>query len=283
MIFLLCLIGSLCFYVMVVVRKTEKQEEVYASLPVKRERGQHNTPMQEIHFPSLMKNNRFIGVCSVVTTIGGTVMMYYSGLVTPILGAVLGGIFPWILISLYKKNYDQNYREDVKQAVQFASAIFAAGGTIEDWVIEVVPRLKGPLQKEFEQGVRNNRQNIPVTKFLENLMKKTSDPYFQYVLGGLLANYRSTSDLKGFIADVIDDMVNQERFSRIMMQQRKSINQMLIFIIAFPGFMYLLFKETIHQTILLHPVSGVMFLLFVLGLLGFVVLANRITRSNLFT
>lgn len=265
--------------------RTQKREKIKAvENMLQRRRKKRQSRLQSLtdwQIPTLARTKNMVLLATLPSMIGGAIGLSSIN-ISPVLGAILGAGIPYLAVTQWRRFYEVRYREDAKRAIQFAGAIFAAGGSVEEWIVEVVPRLEGPLRADFEQGVRNYRQNIPVTKFLESLIQRSPDAYFQYVLAGLLANYRSAGDLKQFVSEVMDDIVNQERFTRVMSEQRKSGQQMLLFVMGFPAFMYLMFKDTVHLTLKQHPGSIFVFIIGIAGLFGFWFWGNRMTRSNLF-
>jgi len=202
---------------------------------------------------------------------------------SPAFGLVLGGIAPFIAISTLQNQRMKAYRRDAKSSLEFASAVFGAGGTVQEWVQEVVPRLEGPLHDPFAKAGAQLRQNIPVGRFLERLATKSPDAFFRWAAAGILMNERSAGDLQKFIAEVMDDLQTQERLERMMKQEQKSSNNMLMAMIAFPGLLFLGFHSTINAILARHWEAN---LVLMIGLGGYVALflfASKITKPQVFT
>lgn len=219
-------------------------------------------------------------LCSIFAAICGVVLGVFTENSSVILG-VMGSIIPYLILTIRRKLFMKAYWQDAKQAIQFAAAIFAAGGSLEDWLYEVLPRLSGPLKREFQTGITNHKRGISITHFLETLAQRSPHMYFQYVVVGLLANYRNSGDQKEFLSEVMNDMSNNERFARIMESERKRNQNMLLFVIGFPVSMYLLFQDSVNYTLKNHPSTNLVLLVGVLGLIGILWLANRLTKTSL--
>ncbi|MNI68713.1 hypothetical protein D3C73_1244220 [compost metagenome] len=148
-------------------------------------------------------------------------------------------------------------------------------------MFEVLPRLSGPMRPIFSRGCENLRNGIPITVFLEGIVKTCPDSYLQLVFAGLLHEQKESGDQRKFVEEIMNDMRNQEKFERNMLTDRKQTMQMLIYVICFPVVMYILFSEPVNRTMDLHPWTiGA----FVLGIAGYVLiiwLGYRFTRTKL--
>ena len=264
---------------LVMARRKEKIEAIEAMLPLS-ENKKKLTILQSVRLFGFQNTKNLVLILAIPAGLMGA---FVGGLTknSPVIYGVLGAFLPYIIVSIRQKMFMKAYWEDAKQSIQFAAAIFAAGGSLEDWMYEVLPRLSGPLKKEFQIGVTNHKRGISITYFLESLAQRSPHSYFQYVVIGLLANYRSSGDQKEFLSQVMDDMANQERFTRIMESERKRNQNMLLFVIGFPVSMYLLFKESVDYTLKNHPYTNIVLLVGILGLVGVLWLGNRLTKSSM--
>lgn len=272
---LMCISISL----VVIWRRKEKIEAIEAMLPIGDNRKKMSV-IQSIRLFGFRNPKYLVWILAVPAGLGGAFIGGFTQN-SPMIFGIIGAILPYAVVAIKKQLYMKAYWEDAKQAIQFAAAIFAAGGSLEDWMYEVLPRLSGPLKKEFQLGITNHKRGISITYFLESLAHRSPHAYFQYVVIGLLANYRSSGDQKEFLSQVMDDMANQERYSRIMNSERKRNQNMLLFVIGFPVSMYLLFKDSVEYTLKNHPYTNLVLLVGLVGLIGLVWLGNRLTKSSM--
>ncbi len=272
---------ALCvsIYLVNVSRRKEKIAAIEAMLPLS-ENKKKLTVIQSIRSFAFWNQKSLHLILAIPAALVGAFLGAFTQN-SPMMFGILSALLPYAAMTIRKKMYMKAYWEDAKQSIQFAAAIFAAGGSLEDWMYEVLPRLSGPLRKEFQLGIANHKRGIPITYFLESLAQRSPHSYFQYVMVGLLANYRSAGDQKEFLAQVMDDMANQERFQRIMDGERKRNQNMLLFVIGFPVSMYLLFKDSVDYTLKHHPFTNLVLLAGILGLIGFLWLGNRMTKSSM--
>lgn len=215
-----------------------------------------------------------------IAVIVGLISHYFLNIAWMV-GVAVGLILPWAILTQINRNYEVRYREDGKKAIEFLGAILEAGGTLEEWLHEVLPRLNGPLVPIFQRGIRNYSSSYTVEVFLEQLIKSCPDSYLQLFFSGLLHEQRNSGDMKKYTDEALNDLINQERFERIMKVQRVSGQRMLVYIAVFPLFLYMLFKDAIHYTMKMHPVMTIIFIVGMSGYVGFIWYGMRITKSKL--
>lgn len=220
--------------------------------------------------------NRAIIIVS--ACIGGTLAVVLGG--NFILMAAVGALIPYVILKQIQFVYEQRYRADGKAAIQFLHGIISANGTIEEWMLEVQPRLSGPLKGQFQHGYENYLRGVPVTKFLESLVRNCPDSGLALIFSGILREHRGAGNLKVYVDGAIRDMQNQERFIRVIGQIRKSGSQMLMYVFTFPVIFYALFSESVNSTLDKHPSANIVVLI---GLGGYALLVwwgMRITRTK---
>jgi hypothetical protein len=224
------------------------------------------------------------GILSAILAIVGAVSCVAFFHQTPVFGLVFGGLIPYLLTITIQSQRKKSYREDEKIALKFGAAIFSAGGTIEEWVGEVVPRLNGPLHDVFARAAHQNKSDqIPVTEFLERMSQSAPDPFFRWAMAGIYANAtQAGGDLPKFISEVIDELQTQERFERIMKNEQKKTNALLMAMIGFPVALYFLFQSTVEEILAKYWTSHFVLLIGMLGYIGLFSIAARMTRPKIF-
>lgn len=203
---------------------------------------------------------------SVVTT---------GGVVGGILAALNGGSFVfagsiiafliWGIYRYQEGSYEIKYRKNGKISVEYLSGILSAGGTLEDWVGEVRPKLSGSLAAEFEVGYANYQKNIPITTFLERLIKNCPDSSLGLIWSGLLREIRQAGDMKTFVEEALKDLQNQERINRVMGKIRKNGAQMMAWVCVLPGTLYALFSDVLKEILNKHPYTNIVLFGFLAG------------------
>ncbi|MGP3788214.1 type II secretion system F family protein [Paenibacillus sp. 1A_MP2] len=194
-------------------------------------------------------------------------MMTGGGIVAGVLAAANGGSFViagsiaafvvWGIYKYQEGSYEIKYRKNGKIAVEYLNGIVSAGGTLEDWVGEVIPKLSGSLRTEFEIGHANYERNIPITKFLERLIKNCPDSSLGLIWSGLLREIRQAGDMKTFVEESLKDLQNQERINRVMGQIRKNGAQMMVWVCVLPGTLYALFSDVLKEILTKHPYTNI--------------------------
>jgi hypothetical protein len=249
--------------------------------------GSWDEPDQEIQKTSRSLRNlspqKKNGIFSAILAFVGAVSCVTLFHQTPVFGLVFGGLTPYLMTMAIQSQRKKRYREDEKTALKFGAAIFSAGGTIEEWIVEVVPRLNGPLHDDFALAAHQyEKEQLPVTNFLEHMSHDSPDPFFRWAMAGIYSNAtQSGGDLPKFISEVIDELQTQERFERIMKSEQKKTNFLLMAMIGFPVLLYFLFQSTVEEILAKYWTSHLVLLIGMLGYIGLFTIAARMTRSKI--
>ncbi|MDQ6422645.1 type II secretion system F family protein [Paenibacillus sp. LHD-117] len=196
------------------------------------------------------------------------------------IGFVVGTLAPWLIVILLYQNYERSFQKDGRISIEFLHSILTAGGSVEEWIREVGQQLDGPLRPIFEKAVRNWGTAYTTPHLIEELIKKSPDSYLKLVFTGILHEYRNSGDMVKYTEEVMADIINQERFERLMKVQRQSGQSMLLFVGGFPIFMYVLFQPSIQRTLELHPGMNIVMLVGALGYVGFIWYGLHATKSS---
>jgi Flp pilus assembly protein TadB len=230
---------------------------------------------------SPQKRNGLFSALFAFAGAGSCVTLFHQ---TPVFGLVFGGLTPYLISMALQSQRNKQYREDEKAALKFGAAIFSAGGTIEEWIKEVVPRLHGPLHDDFALAAHQSaKYQISVTEFLGKMSQDSPDPFFRWAMAGIYSNAtQSGGDLPKFISEVIDELQTQERFERIMKGEQKKTNALLMAMIGFPVALYFLFQSTVEEMLAKYWTSHLVLLIGMLGYIGLFSMAARMTRPKIF-
>ncbi|MFC5402932.1 type II secretion system F family protein [Cohnella soli] len=278
-IFALCAVFVILFYQSIRVYRKEKIQAVMEKLvPQSVEENGAKGIRQWINIGD--KQTRQTVIIIACAFAAGLMSLVVGG--NFIIMGLAGGSIPLIIIKQKQFMFEKQYRSDAQAAIQFLQGIISAGGTLEDWMLEVQPRLSGPLKKEFAHGYENyKRHGVSITKFLESLIKNCPDSGLKLVFAGILREANGSNNLNALLEGTLRDMQNQARFTRVLGQVRKSGSQMLMYIYVFPVFFYFLFSDSVDSTIERHPVAMIVLLV---GIAGYSLLGwwgYRVTRTKL--
>ncbi|MFD2328752.1 type II secretion system F family protein [Cohnella sp. GCM10020058] len=210
---------------------------------------------------------------------GGITALIIGG--NTLLMAAAGGLIPYAVIKQSQYVYERRYRADGQAAIQFLHGIVAAGGSLEEWMLEVQPRLNGPLKAQFQHGYENYLRGVPITKFLESLIRNCPDSGLSLIFTGILREQRGAGDLMVFVNGALNDMQNQDRYIRVMAQVRKSGSQMLLYVFSFPIIFYALFNDSVDTTLDKNPVGNMILLIGIAGYLFLGWWGLRISRAKI--
>lgn len=186
---------------------------------------------------------------------------------TPFIGVIIGGILPWIAMTVYKERWLDRYEEGVVQAIEYGSGLFETGATVEQWVKEVVHEIEGPVVREFEKGASQVKQNLPVVDWMEYTAETTPSRYFSYVLNGMLANYEKANALNEFMREVLDEVNHKRRYERTMRLERDEAMKLLGAMTLPPIAMYAMFFGPVNAYLAQNWLQNV---IFGVGLAGYV-------------
>jgi Flp pilus assembly protein TadB len=196
-------------------------------------------------------------------------------------GLVFGGMAPFATLQIIHALRAKQERADAKAALELAQAVFAAGGTVEDWIRQVPERMEGPLRDVFRlAGAEAQRLGTP--EALAMIARKTTDSFFRSAIIGMRANYDSAGDLQKFLSGVMEDIIQGERLERRMKGERERFQKMMAAILAVPAFLYIVFGDDVRSVLQKHFEANVA--LFV-GLVGYLVIfwmAYRASRPRTF-
>lgn len=175
--------------------------------------------------------------------------------------AVIGAIF-----KQREYSYEVSYRKNGKKAVEYLKAVVSAGGTLEEWLEEVVPKLSGPLGRQFASGYENYKFNsVPISKLLQSLLDNSPDSSLSLIWAGLLRESKQGGDLQLYVEGALDDLSNQERMNRILGAARKSGGQLLAMTCVLPVTLYFLFSEVLKTVLANHPTANIALLILMGG------------------
>ncbi|MGR7947523.1 MULTISPECIES: type II secretion system F family protein [unclassified Paenibacillus] len=196
------------------------------------------------------------------------------------IGFVVGTLAPWLIVLFLYQHYERSFQKDGRISIEFLHSVLTAGGSVEEWIREVVPQLDGPLRSIFDKANKNWGTAYTTPRLVEELIQKSPDSYLKLVYTGILHEYRNSGDMVKYTEEVMADIINQERFERLMKVQRQSGQSMLLFVGGFPIFMYLLFQPAIKRTLELHPTMNIAMLVGALGYVAFIWYGLHATKSN---
>ncbi len=216
-------------------------------------------------------------------TIGSVGIGVYLAIVilhaTPLIGAVIGGVLPYIASETYKERWLDKYEEGVAQALEYGAGVFEAGATVEQWVRETADEVEGPVSTVFESGRRHVlRGEASIVEWLKHTARNTPSQYFSYVLWGIIANYEQASSLDAYMREVLDELSSRKRYERAMRLARDEAMKLLGAISLAPVVLYLLFSKPLNNY-LAGTFTGN--LIFGIGLMGYtaIVLFARQTAT----
>ena len=194
--------------------------------------------------------------------------------------AVTAGLIAFVF-KQREYSYEISYRKNGKKAIEFLAAVVSAGGTMEEWLEEVVPKLSGPLGRQFTQGYANYKfNNIPVSKFLKTLLESSPDSSLSLIWSGLIREANQGGDLQSYVVAALNDLSNQERMNRILGATRKSGAQLLAMTCILPVTLYYLFSDVLKTVLINHPSSNIVLLILLAGYFGIVWWGIRVTQPK---
>lgn len=261
---LLIVLFLILIFMIIRTYRAEKLEFIMKKISPQLEQGKKSWFRWNVRDPSV----RIYVWVLVGGLFGGAISLFNGG--NFLLLASIGAIIPWIAVKQKRYAWEKAYRDDGKVAVQFLQGVISANGSMEDWIEEVIPRLRGPLKMEFQAGFDNLRRGVPITKFLETTYKNCPDSSLSLIFSGLIREQRQAGNLSEFLDGALLDLQNQDRYIRTMANIRKSSGTMLIWIYCFPGFFYLMFQKTVNEILKAHWIANIGL---IVGILGYVLLA----------
>lgn len=211
--------------------------------------------------------------------LGGATSVFYFHK-SPVFGLAFGVALPFLITLYLNRRYQRAYREDVKKALAYAGAVFREGGTVEQWVREVVERLEGPLRQEFAFAAAGLSQQ-GVAPFLRQMAETSPDPMFRIAMAGIYDNYQSTGDLRLFIIGVLDSLKRQEHLERSLQNHMRQFTSMFAIPLLFPAFMYMLFQPVIDAILAQSVVANIVLAIAIAGYAGLAFLAYQATKPKM--
>ncbi len=209
----------------------------------------------------------YVTIGSVVGGIYITVVWLHA---TPFIGAIIGGILPYLISEIWKEHWMDRYEEGVIQALEYGAGVFEAGATVEQWVKEVGDEVEGPVVNVYENGKQQVESNqFSVVDWLRYTADATPSKYFSYVLYGIIANYEQASNLNEYMREVLDEINHKRRYERAMRQQRDKAMKLLVTISFAPIAVYMMFSSPINAYLAANFTGN---LVFGAGLSGYVVI-----------
>ena len=187
---------------------------------------------------------------------------------TPFIGAIIGGVLPYLVSEIWKERWMDRYEEGVVQALEYGAGVFEAGATVEQWVREVGGEVEGPIVSVFEKGkAQVESGQFSVVDWLRYTADATPSKYFSYVLNGIVANYEQATNLNEYMRETLDELNHRKRYERAMRLQRDEAMKLLFAISLAPIALYFMFSSAINAY-LAGNFSGNIF--FGAGLTGYI-------------
>nr|NNM90117.1 hypothetical protein [Bacilli bacterium] len=245
--------------------KTAPVARLQKRLGVKRKRGKG---MQSLHNLFTAKRQlTYITIGSVVAGIYIAVAMLHA---TPFIGAIGGGVLPYLISEAWKERWLDRYEAGVVQALEYGAGIFKTGATVEQWVREVGSEVEGSIVTVFERGkYQVESGQFGVVDWLKYTAETTPSKFFSYVLYGLIANYEQASSLQTYMQETLAEINHRKKYERVMRQQRDEAMKLLVAISLAPVALYAMFAGAINGYLATNLTQN---LIFGVGLLGYVIL-----------
>ncbi len=240
-------------------------ERIRRRMGHRKKRGKGTRSIQ--HLFTAKRRLTYITMGSVVGGIDITVSWLHA---TPFIGAIIGGVLPYLISEIWKERWMDRYEEGVIQALEYGAGVFEAGATVEQWVKEVGDEVEGPVVNVFEKGKQQVESNqFSVVDWLRYTADATPSKYFSYVLYGIIANYEQASNLNEYMREVLDEINHKKRYERAMRQQRDKAMKLLLTISLAPVAVYMMFFASINAYLADNFIGN---LVFGAGLSGYVVI-----------
>lgn len=189
---------------------------------------------------------------------------------TPFIGAIVGGVLPYLVSEIWKERWMDRYEDGVIQALEYGAGVFEAGATVEQWVKEVGDEVEGPIALVFEKGKSQVVSGqFSVVDWMRYTAEATPSKYFSYVLYGIIANYEQASNLNEYMRETLDEVSHRKRYERTMRLQRDEAMKLLLAISLAPIALYAMFFHAINAYLAGDFTAN---LVFGLGLSGYVLI-----------
>ncbi|MGN7308740.1 type II secretion system F family protein, partial [Bacillus subtilis] len=264
MIFLMILLCCVLLISIFFATRSHKKarRKYYLGMTISKEKSSKESAISQFFTFRNLKFQMYASMA--IGSIAGGVFAAFRGGSFLITGCLVAFVI-WAIFKYQEGNYEINYRKNGKSAVEYLNAVISAGGTLEDWVEEVIPRINGPLANQFRIGFQNYKNNIPITHFLQSLIKNCPDSSLGLIWSGLLREVRQSGDMRKFVEEALTDLQNQERINRVMARIRKSGGQMMAWVCVLPGTLYALFSDTLKEILVEHPFTNIAMLILLVG------------------
>ncbi len=231
----------------------------------RRKRGKGTQAIQNLF--TAKRRLTYITIGSVAVGVYITVTWMHA---TPFIGAVIGGVLPYLVSEMWKERWMDRYEEGVVQALEYGAGVFEAGATVEQWVREVGDEVEGPIVSVFEKGkAQVESGQFSVVDWLRYTADATPSKYFSYVINGIIANYEQATNLDAYMHEVLDELANKKRYERAMRLQRDEAMKLLLAISMAPIALYAMFARAINAYLTGNFEGN---LIFGLGLSGYVMI-----------
>lgn len=243
--------------------KRAPYERLQKRMGIKRKKGKGTQAVSKLF--SAKRQLTYITIASVA---GGVILTVGVLHASPFIGAIIGGVLPYLVSEMWKERWLDRYEAGVVQALEYGAGIFEVGATVEQWVREVGTEIEGSAAAVFESGrVQVESGQFSVVDWLKYTAETTPSKFFAYTLYGIIANYEQASSLNVYMRETLDEIEHRKRYERAMRLQRDEAMKLLLFISFAPIALYAMFAGAINAYLDTHFMQN---LVFGAGLAGYV-------------
>lgn len=267
------------FIITYLTRKHFKEapyERIRRRMGHRRNRSKSTKTIQK--FFTAKRRLTYITIGSVVGGIYVTVAWMHA---TPFIGAIIGGVLPYLISEIWKERWMDRYENGVIQALEFGAGVFEAGATVEQWVREVGEEVEGPVAGVFAKGKSQVESGqFSVVDWMRYTAEATPSKYFSYVLHGIVSNYEQATALNEYMREVLDEINHKKRYERSMRLQRDEAMKLLVAISLAPIALYAMFYHPINKYLSGSLTANIIFGVGMAGYVAILLFARRTAATK---